>query len=29
MLFEIWIFRIGQPYRDDDRILFCSDDFNL
>jgi hypothetical protein len=26
---EIWIFRNGQPYCDDDRRLFCSDDFNL
>jgi hypothetical protein len=24
LLFEIWIFRIGQPYRDDDRIFFVA-----
>jgi hypothetical protein len=27
--FEIWIFRNGQPDRDDDRRICCSDDFNL
>ena len=29
LTFEMWIFRNGQPVRDTDRIIICSDDFNL
>ena len=29
LTFEMWIFRNGEPVRDTDRMIFCSDDFNL